>query len=321
MESTNVTHKYTLGILRLYDEVIIEGRRHVESKDLRPLADDEGEKILEGATAIIASVQGFIVFAQQAVQDLKNSISTILDQPQGGRDDMEAWRVELEYRILNTCTAVRMFEEHVYAEINRKFGKESSQLTAARNAFRQTYDKSFAYRLLYRLRNEIVHGSQSLLQFRCSRWHDPKKPKVHIYTDIGVDLNIEIFVRSNVQASLRNEVAELKCAPDLLIVCLGILPFMEELNLKLTIIISPNIGETSALILDIFNEADAAGGYPTILIKNEKETVRDKSEQDAIHFKFFFFPQYVINRALELRQLGKGALDADNEVPQEGWYS
>lgn len=56
----------------------------------------------------------------QALDDLAESLERAYSEASEMTRDPHSRRVELEYRMLNVCAAIKMFEEHMYSEINRK---------------------------------------------------------------------------------------------------------------------------------------------------------------------------------------------------------
>ena len=216
---------------------------HFNMKHVRDLESGELERIQEACKSASDAVAGFIMFVRQSLWDLNRSVQEVQADAEKGINAESGYRAddELQYRVLNVCTAVRMFEEHVNADINRKFGKDSEQGMQARKLFNRIYDASFAYRLLYQLRNAIVHGSRGLMAMHIELYLDESVTPPLPRGELRVDLDREAFNRQKIQAALRSEVMSSDAAPNLLRLCNEVLPTMEDLAMRLTEVLQPGL--------------------------------------------------------------------------------
>jgi hypothetical protein len=64
---------------------------------------------------------------------------------------------ELRYKALNWLLSFRAYLDHKQAQLSRRYGKASAELSAFKDVCSTAYDDSFSYRLCYRLRNYAQH--------------------------------------------------------------------------------------------------------------------------------------------------------------------
>lgn len=228
---------------------------------VRPLEAEEHEELVRAIQSVTNIVQGFMVYVNQALKDLSESLQRIFSEHSSMSRDVNSRRIELEYRMLNVCAAIRMYEEHTYSEIDRKYGPNSSQQAAAKSVFNQTYDSSSEYRILYYLRNAITHGSRNLISFVFNASMDPNG---HPEFDLRLPLLRDKFSVSNAKTSVRQEVRSLPQDPDTLSMCFTVLSAMTALNQQLMPILEPDVMDCVVTLAHLINEAAAAGGYPVL---------------------------------------------------------
>lgn len=125
----------------------------------------------------------------------------------------DEWMLPLiEYRILNYSTALKLYHEHVTAQMNRTV--EEKLMTRAEAEFSEPYDRSFGYRLINSMRNAFRHGVRGLVNFGMTARladgsHTERGSMAH------AQLSKEAFVASRSNAAVRRQVREMEDAIDL----------------------------------------------------------------------------------------------------------
>jgi hypothetical protein len=241
------------------EELAPNGRPGITYKLVRPLKAGELEELDKAIRSVTNIVQGFMVYVSQAMNDLSESIQRIFSEHASMSGDVNSRRIELEYRMLNVCAAIRMYEEHTYSEIDRRYGQNSSQREAAKLVFTQTYDKSQEYRILYYLRNAMTHGSRNLISFTFSATANPGEDNKF---DLRLPLQRDKFYASNAKAAVRQEVQALPEDPDTLSMCFSVLAAMTDLNQQLMPILEPDLMDHVVTLAHLINEAATVMGYP-----------------------------------------------------------
>ncbi|UKA59135.1 hypothetical protein [Arthrobacter sp. FW306-2-2C-D06B] len=241
------------------EELAPSGRPGIAYNLVRPLKPGEREELDRAIRSVTNIVQGFMVYIRQALNDLGESIQRVFSEHASMSGDVNSRRIELEYRMLNVCAAIRMYEEHTYSEIDRKYGPNSSQRIAAKVVFTQTYDKSLEYRILYYLRNAMTHGSRNLISFAFSATSNPGEDPSFT---LQLPLQRDKFFASNAKATVRQEVQAMSEDPDTLSMCFSVLATMTDLNHQLTPILEPDLLDHVVTLAHLINEAAAVRGYP-----------------------------------------------------------
>lgn len=260
------------------------GRPQLTFEYVRPVEDSEYIDLHTAISDVSHVLKGFIVFVRQAILDLNNSALAVYEAMathEFGRDT-ERWRIELNYRVLAVCAALRMYEEFTFAELRRKYGRESEYELEAKSILSRTYDSCFAYRLLINLRNALVHGSTSLLNISATESR-PNGDAGRIVHHLEIKLNREAFARSSVKAPIRHEVGALADNPELLSLCDDVLEPMEDLNGWFNALLVPRLEEHIAILANITMEAASKGGYPT-LMKLKKSGIRPTAAPEKVSF-------------------------------------
>ena len=259
------------------------GKIFTPVRALRPGEYDELGLAIKTVTNVI---QGFMVYMNQALNDLGDSMQRICAETSEMSRDATGPRIELEYRMLNVCAAIKMFEEHTYSEIDRKYGADSVQESEARKIFHETYDGSRSYRILYYLRNAITHGSRNLISFRFVASEGADGSPAY---DLRLPLLRDKFADSNARATVRQEVRALPEDPDTLAMSFEVLPVMRTLNQKLMPILEPKLRDRVVTLGLLINEAAAAGGYPMLGSLNLAQ-IEPPEHGDTVNLPFTLTP-------------------------------
>lgn len=122
----------------------------------------------------------------------------------------EAWLPELQYRFVALSAALRMYDEATMADARRVSDTTATQMKAV---FSDVYDRSLAYRVVYALRNLLVHGAGQMLGVKARTWIDEAEQK---QAHLTLTLRRDVFVKSKANAPVRAEIAGLTTSPDLL---------------------------------------------------------------------------------------------------------
>jgi hypothetical protein len=131
---------------------------------VRELSTEEWDAAIAAHREIYRFTRGLDRFPSFAWGDLRGARDELLRQLQE-RTWPDEWMSQLiEYRILNYSTALKLYHEHVTAQVNRT-GDEFLKTQVAM-AFSESYDRSFGYRLIYSMRNAFQHGVHGLMSLR-----------------------------------------------------------------------------------------------------------------------------------------------------------
>lgn len=77
------------------------------------LKNGEHKELGEAIQSVTDIIQ-FMVYVHQALKDLDESLQGIISEPSYIPGDVNGHRIELEYRTLIGCAAIRKYEAHTY---------------------------------------------------------------------------------------------------------------------------------------------------------------------------------------------------------------
>jgi hypothetical protein len=96
------------------------------------------------------NVEAVFAFCDQTVEAFKT------DKAMSGRR-MHEIGTQANRHLLNVLTSLRTFLDHTETRLKRTYGKASAEVETFKRATSREYDRRFAYRFLYRLRNYAQH--------------------------------------------------------------------------------------------------------------------------------------------------------------------
>jgi hypothetical protein len=129
--------------------------------EIRELSTEEWDAAIAAHGDVYRLTRGLDGFPSFAWGDLRNARDELLRQLREQTWPNEWMAPLIEYRILNYSTALKLYHEHVIAQVNRTGDEELRARVAA--AFSELYDRSFGYRLIYSMRNAFQHGVRGLV--------------------------------------------------------------------------------------------------------------------------------------------------------------
>lgn len=184
-----------------------------------------------------------------------------------------ALRSSIAGAVLTFCAAVHLYQEQTEAAVVRHFGDGSAEHTLISRRFSIAYDSSLAYRLIYRLRNILVHHSMKSIGMSLSAQLEPTAfgPRRKI-ASVSVPLVRSEFLatRTGLSTRLRQEVAGLDSDPDIRDLAASALAALLELRQDSMELIHPRLAADCAHLVSIarlyppWEEADRALAKVTI---------------------------------------------------------
>lgn len=93
---------------------------------------------------------------------LNHSFKQYIENPAMDWSRMDRTILELNRRISNYLSSVRIFLDHSEYTIKKTYGKKSSIVKEFKDTCSNAYDNNFSYRFLYKLRNYVQHCGMPL---------------------------------------------------------------------------------------------------------------------------------------------------------------
>jgi hypothetical protein len=174
--------------------------------EVRELSTKEWDAAIAAHRDVYRFTRGLDGFPLFAWGDLRNARDELLRQLREQTRPHEWMAPLIEYRILNYSTALKLYDEHVTAQVNRTDDGELKARVAA--AFSEVYDRSFGYRLIYSMRNAFQHGVRDLLSLRMTaRLADG--PDTERESEAYAYLKKDAYAAGRSNAAVRQQVREM----------------------------------------------------------------------------------------------------------------
>lgn len=144
---------------------LTEGQPHIASQlnELEHLTEEQYDKIITAKSNIndYAQSSNLIDAVHQNLNEFIESFfftaKNFLETKSLNEDEMDFMAFDFSRLLLNVLAMFRSFLDHTDAAISRKFGKDSTEFLSWKAKQSEIFDKSFAYRFFYKLRNYTQH--------------------------------------------------------------------------------------------------------------------------------------------------------------------
>ena len=107
-------------------------------------------------------------YATEALRQLESMTSSIKEKVRTqsiprSQASLGGWRHSISCGVLTFAAALHLFQEQTTNRIEKVYGSASEEVNYANRVFSEEYGRSFEYRLIYRLRNVMVHHSMDCI--------------------------------------------------------------------------------------------------------------------------------------------------------------
>ncbi|SFP67729.1 hypothetical protein SAMN05660464_3888 [Geodermatophilus dictyosporus] len=204
--------------------------------EVREPSTDEWDAAMAAHGNVYSLTRGLDGFPSFAWGDLRNARDELLRQLRDQTRPSE-WMAQLiEYRIINYSTALKLYHEHVSAQVKRTADDDVKGQVEA--AFSETYDRSFGYRLMYWMCNAFQHGVRGLVSLQMTA-RPAAGSDTERESEAYAHLEKVAFAASRANAAVRRQIREVDDDIDLFE--LGEEAFAEAraLNARLTPLLHP----------------------------------------------------------------------------------
>lgn len=249
--------------------VISDGEASKEKNivQIREMCKTDHDSYQRAISEISEVLNSFFVFVDKSMHDLERSLHNVAVQvrttPIG--NETQAWRVDLEFRILNYCAAVVAYYDRVLAEVKRK-QRGTEDIASVPALFSELFDRSLAYRVISSLRNALIHGSRHLIGLKIeAALPAGSRDPLEALVSISIPLNKERFARGSAKALVRNEVRSIDLELNIVELCRRTHAELRLLNTKITPMLHPNLDEHVGYLSDIIDEALQHEAYPMVM--------------------------------------------------------
>jgi hypothetical protein len=176
----------------------------------------------------------------------------------------EETELEVNRRLLNYLTAMRLFLDQTEARLKRRYGADSPEVQAFLDRCKAAYDGAFGYRFFYKLRNFGQHQALPIGHVKVSSAFDPATGKTSKSVEVSFDTRELLEQGKNTWGTVEDE---LKSGPQLLDVQALVQEASVELRgIEATIMTAEKgaLTKSAETIRGTLQEVLTAGGIPAV---------------------------------------------------------
>jgi hypothetical protein len=230
---------------------------------VRKLTSSEYEAAGTAIQIVSDAMRGFDDYLRRAMEDLRMTVADLLIKLTdiNFARQSELWVPDIKYRVLNVSAGLRMYEEYVEAEVARLWTNNSVQWKLMKDIFHDLYDGSLPYRIIYYLRNALVHGAGSLTTAKARAWLETEDGTEYAKAEFSLLLSRSAFMKTvKARAALRDEIANLASDPDLIELCERAYVDLTNEKARLFPLVHPEVAAAAGLLFQYIVELQAVGG-------------------------------------------------------------
>ncbi|WP_434513171.1 hypothetical protein [Clavibacter nebraskensis] len=243
-------------------EVVQALYRHDQSKpgehlwtEVRELDLGEFDAANDALSAVYRLTRGLNAFPAFAWGDLDTAKTEFLRQVHRNGQFSEWMASLIEYRVIIFSTAVKLYQEQVLTQA--KHAADEALYPQLKAMFSEVYDRSFAYRVLYSIRNAFHHGDRRIISLKgTSRLKGPSGGDIE--TDGVALLDKAAFAAGESNGAVRREIRELgeDIEVDLFRLSSQTFSEIEQLSDRIIPLLHPDAPQAAAVLAGYFRELD-----------------------------------------------------------------
>jgi len=221
------------------------------------LAEDEynnySRAILKLRAAIEGSLRVYVVESLRGLTNLAQQVETAVRTMSAPRAYAHGrgWHTTLTCAVLTFSSALHLYQEQSEATVRKTYGADAPELRQTKDAFSAAYDGSLAYRLIYRLRNILVHSSLECVGLKISAG-ELTTPAGLVVREYAVRMpllrNKLLETRQGVSAKIRCELESMPEDPDLLVLCPDAAAALESVHKSIFTMTHPDLIESARVV-------------------------------------------------------------------------
>lgn len=149
--------------------------------------------------------------------------------------------------VLSFCSALHMHQDHIFTEVVEKFGDGSRTHNKVRKAFNRLYEKSLDYRLLWHLRNTMVHHALDAVSISATAFTG--EGGEHLAVSLPrIDVSVTADLNNRISQAFRRELLAFEEDPLVLEVAVNAMKMVRATNRQVVKILNPDIGAICATV-------------------------------------------------------------------------
>lgn len=197
-------------------------------------------------TGIYAYVRRTMVAIQEAMEDdARQIVEGEIDSTQPG--DSVNLAMRMRSAVLSFCSALHMHQEHNNLEAIDRYGDGSKVHNKIRRAFNRLYERSPEYRILWHLRNTMVHHALDVVSINATGFIDGNAtPQAISYPRVNLQAIAEL--NPKISEAMKKELLGRRHDPLVLELVGKAMPLVQETNRRVVKLLNPDLDEVCATV-------------------------------------------------------------------------
>ncbi|GEM35026.1 hypothetical protein NN3_60330 [Nocardia neocaledoniensis NBRC 108232] len=189
------------------------------------------------------TLRKFLHTIQDDVGDMEGASSTV-DEP----DLIVKLGLRMRTAVLALCSSLHFHQEHNYKQVILKFGEGSPQHKKMQKYFNRLFERCPEYRLLYHLRNTMVHYALDVIKINAGSKEVGGEAKG--WTDPLVDLKSMLELNTEIGEKYRIQLAAMPDDPSVVELVTKTMPLLFETDKMVVRIIHPEADKAVKVLSD-----------------------------------------------------------------------
>lgn len=178
---------------------------------------------------------------------------------------MEKMVLDINRHLLNYLSSIRTFLDHTQTKLKKKCGDQSDGFKRFRDACSKSYDDSFSYRFLSKLRNYSQHCGMPLGVLTL---HSEEKPPYsgHVYHSLKAKFSRDELLKYDSWGTrISKEISELPSEFEIVPHVVEMMKCLEKINLVLLEEDLPELFRSAEFVEQLISPVQSTEGVPCIL--------------------------------------------------------
>ncbi|MGW1740594.1 hypothetical protein ACWCPQ_17490 [Nocardia sp. NPDC001965] len=230
------------------------------------------------------TLKGFMGAIEADVVDMSEALSQIESSDMGLRSGLR-----MRTAVLALCSSFHLHQEHNYKQVFLKYGEGSQEHKSVQKIFNRLFEKSAEYRLLYHLRNSLVHYALDIVAIQLGA--KEIDGVMRGWTNPTVDISSMLSLNTEISDKYRAQLETLDENPSIIELVTRAMPMLIEADKKVVRILNPNSNDARAQLADFDSKfGDKVGG-------KSLSSARVDNPMGTFRFEFAVFAENVLAAA------------------------
>jgi len=225
-------------------------------------------------------------------------LNQILGAPHLNYPQIERMYLEINRRLVNYLTTVRIFLDYSETNLKRRYGKNSKQVTQFKKACSEAYNTYFAYRFVYELRNYAQHCKLPIQDLIIdSKIVEPSSNESSV--SLRVMLNRDELLKNYNWKKLKREIKKLPSTFEINPLLAEVKIYLERINAITYEHQLVNLKESAKIIQFLIKPTKGMQGTPCVFkLKDESKILKIPKKQ--YQMDVIWIPLHLVDIVLQM---------------------